>query len=223
MRVRIRGKVVLKKDGKVVAEVPNTILLANLTSILAQVFQGSPPSGSDSPSISIVTGSGVIQVPVTYKDFVWAGSFTVDFPVTLLEFDLNATFNGYPFPASVIPTLLTIPQGTYTVEWVWVVDDPVGLVRDILNYGFAGVYKGFSVKAGTCTSLLGVDVFQNFITLVFACFESSTTTYTSFGIAFAITNTSNTTVTVTTSIPFFSNFQLVAPNTLVVPFTIELV
>ena len=223
MRVRIRGKVILKKDGKVIAEVPNTILLDNLTSILAQVFQGSPPSGNGEPYVLIISSSGVIPTPVIYKNFTWTGIFIVPVFTIIFAFILNATFNGYQFRASEVTTAIQLPPGSYELEWVWDVDDPVGVVKDILNFGFAGTFSSASATVSGCGNLMAVDVFQNYITLLFACLETVTTTYSDVTVQFTVTNTSNTTYHLTTELPFAFSFKLQAPNTLVVPVTIILV
>ncbi|AZI75815.1 hypothetical protein SBFV2_gp48 [Sulfolobales Beppu filamentous virus 2] len=223
MKVRIKGIVRIKKGGIVVTEVENLINFNMVASILAKAFLNQVPSGSETPIVVMQTSGGLYEISVTYNNFVWTGQFTVNSVIQITQFQLYGAFNGVLYPLSTVQTSLTLEPGTYTLEWVWDVDDPVGVVRDILNFGFSNTFKSVSASAGTCTNLLGVDVFQNFVTLLFACFKTSTTTtYSTFAVTFDVTNTSNTTYAFSTSLNFSYSFKLIAPNSLIVPFTIEL-
>ncbi|AZI75743.1 hypothetical protein SBFV1_gp42 [Sulfolobales Beppu filamentous phage 1] len=217
MKVKIDGIVRIKQQGKVLYEIKNNINFTSLLSVLYKVFTNSPPSGSSKPTVYMEG----IYVTMTYSNFVWTGTFSLIANMKVTSLLLYATFNGFQFLASQVNTTLYLSPGTYTIEWIWIVDDPVGLVKRILNFGFSGTYKSYSIASGTCTSLQSVIVQQSNITFLFSCFETTSTTYTNFTITFDTTNSAGTTYVSTTTLPFALQFKLNAPNTLLVPFTIQ--
>lgn len=218
MIVKIRGKVRIKELGKVI---DNTLDFDSVTEILYLAFTNSAPSSNAQPFILVETANKVeIQVTTTYSGFVWTGTLTTQVPVTIVGLSLYASFNGVTYRVSTVKTNVTLPAGSYTVEWVWSVDDPIGLVEKILDLGFRNQFSGITVTAGTCTNLATVTRLKNTVTLWFSCFETSTATYTTFSDTFDITSKSNTTYYITTSVPFAQQFTLNTPNDLLVPLTI---
>lgn len=224
VNVRIRGKVKFISNGKVVTEVENTVHLNELTQVVYNAMTNSITQGTQAQQYVVLTFSGGIKssVPVTFNNFVWSGTLTLSVESTIVQLDLFPSFNANPFLASTVQTNITLPPGTYTIEWIWDIDDPVGLVREILYLGFNNAYSSFKVVAGKCTNLASVTKYKNTITLWFACLQSTSSTFTTFYDTFAETSKSNTTYYFTTYLNFAYQFELNAPNALIVPLTITI-
>jgi hypothetical protein len=140
MRVTIRGEVHIKGDGKEIV-IKNNLSLANIIRFIVRALTNSVQNVEQAQRIvyNVIYGIPVnVKICEASHTIIWCGSTTVNAYTLITTLCLWASFNGCFFNASTAVTEVLLSPGTYTFEWVWDVNDPVGLIYCLfalaLNY-----------------------------------------------------------------------------------------
>ena len=142
MRVTIVGEVHIKGNGKEIV-IKNNLSLANIIRFIIRALTNSVQNVEQ---VQRIVYNVIYGIPATVKicdashTIIWCGSTTINTYTLITTLCLWASFNGCFFNASTVATEVLLSPGTYTFEWVWYVNDPVGLIYCIfalaLNYKF---------------------------------------------------------------------------------------
>ena len=196
MKVKIKGKIRIKDDkGNVIFEHDNNILFQTLTQVLAYLLTASLPNSTPSSNDIIYLGNNTItaSVSVSGNEIVFSGSFspTSTQYITVEYLFVNFHYGSNTYGVLVAETSIpfVINPGTYTVEWIWYIDDSIGIVFNLLSNSLQNTLSSVSVSYTPSPKSSNIFSTQQTVTFLLFYFNSSSVNITSVTISVTINST----------------------------------